>query len=98
MSFSSYSVVDMSNQEERMDSLSDKIDGIYRVVIKLETRFDNGPGTWPTCVAHKETLEAIEKRINVIEQRMWLAIGGATAFVFFIDKIAPWLKVAFKST
>lgn len=54
----------------------------HDAVIRLETKFGNGPGTWAACVQHKEVLDEQGKRLRLVERRIYMAAGGVAVLIF----------------
>jgi hypothetical protein len=67
-----------------------KVNETHDIVLRLETKFGEGPGTWPQCASgksnwldHEARLRSVERRVNmVIGVIAFIAVLGAVSEIF----------------
>lgn len=84
----------MGTDKQFLD-LCGKVDEIHEAVIRLETRFNGGPGTWPVCQQHSVTQQDHEKRIRGAERRINM-VSGALLFIGLAATVATIYTAFFK--
>lgn len=62
--------------EQDMDRLVPIVQQTHDAILELSTKFDGGPGNWPSCQQHTETLNNLRIRMERVEKRMFMALGA----------------------
>ena len=77
-------------------SMAEKVDEIHERVIRLDTLWNGGPGSWPHCQEHSEKISRIAKQNNWILRVMMLTMGGGITIIFLVEhqQLLQLLKLA----
>lgn len=90
-------VLKLEKMEQDVDRLIPIVQQTHDAVIELGTRFDGGPGNWPSCQQHSETLANLMTRMDKVEKRMFMALGAVVLLAPVATGIGEhFVKVLFK--
>ena len=69
------------------DSEKQLLQETHDAVIRLETRFNGGPGHWPSCMLHSDDIGMLKRTVALMQKQLWLAIGGGAVVLFILEKV-----------
>jgi hypothetical protein len=75
----------MEMNQKQIDDLLDESRATHDAVIRLETKFNGGPGNWAPCKASIDERKQIQIRLSGVERRIWMGLGGLGVLIFILD-------------